>query len=286
VGKIDLHIHSTASDGSYSPEEVVRKSAALGLTIIALADHDSTNGIAPAQAAALDFPGLTVVPAVEINTDIDSGEAHVLGYFIDYKNGELQAELARLRNSRHERAQKMLAKLAKLGVNIEWQRVQELAGDGSIGRPHLAKAMLEKGYIASFPEAFEKYIGRHGPAYVERAKISPAEAVALILKSNGLPVLAHPLTVNDPESLILELKAAGLAGIEAYYSSYTAEETNRLVSLARQHDLITTAGTDFHGLGSAGEAMIGEVEVPEEVAERIITLTEQWQQGRYHEEAG
>jgi predicted metal-dependent phosphoesterase TrpH len=285
VGKIDLHIHSTASDGSYSPEEVVRKSASLGLTIIALTDHDSTDGIAPAQAAALAFPGLTVVPAVEINTDVATGEAHVLGYFIDYESGELQAELSRLRNSRHGRAQKMLAKLANLGIHVEWQRVQELAGDGSIGRPHLAKAMLEKGYIASFPEAFDKYIGRYGPAYVERAKISPAEAVALILRCNGLPVLAHPLTVNDPESLILELKAAGLAGIEAYYNSYTAEETDRLVSLARQHDLITTAGTDFHGLGSAGEAMIGEVEVPEEVAERIITLTEQWRQGRHYEEA-
>ncbi|HEY79156.1 MAG TPA: PHP domain-containing protein [Dehalococcoidia bacterium] len=285
VGKIDLHIHSTASDGSYSPEEVVRKSAALGLTIIALADHDSTDGIAPAMAAALDFPRLTVVPAVEINTDVATGEAHVLGYFIDYKNGELQATLATLRHSRLERAQKMLAKLANLGIHIEWQRVQELAGDGSVGRPHLAKAMLEKGYIASFTEAFDKYIGRYGPAYVERAKISPAEAVALVLRCNGLPVLAHPLTVNDPESLISELKAAGLAGIEAYYNSYTAEEADRLVSLARKHDLITTAGTDFHGLGSAGEAMIGDIEVPEEVAERIITLTEQWQQGRRYEEA-
>jgi predicted metal-dependent phosphoesterase TrpH len=285
VGKIDLHIHSTVSDGSYSPEEIVRKSAALGLIIIALADHDSTAGIAPAQAAALAFPGLTVIPAVEINTDVATGEAHVLGYFIDYENEELQAELARLRHSRHERAQKMLAKLAKLGVHIEWQRVQELAGDGSIGRPHLAKAMLEKGYIASFPEAFDKYIGRHGPAYVERAKISPAEAVALVLRCNGLPVLAHPLTVDDPESLISELKAAGLVGIEAYYNSYTAEEADRLVSLARQHDLITTAGTDFHGLGSASEAMIGDAEVPEEVAERIITLAEQWRQGRRYKEA-
>ncbi len=285
MGKIDLHIHSTASDGSYSPEEVVRKSASLRLTIIALTDHDSTDGIAPAQAAALTFPGLTVIPGVEINTDVATGEAHVLGYFIDYENGDLQTELARLRNSRLERAQGMLAKLADLGIHIEWQRVQELAGDGSIGRPHLAKALLEKGYIASFPEAFDRYIGRHGPAYVERAKIEPSEAVTLILRCNGLPVLAHPLTVKDPESLILELKAAGLAGIEAYYNSYTAEETDHLVNLARNHGLITTAGTDFHGLGSAGEAMIGDVEVPNEVAERIITLTEQWRQGHHYEEA-
>jgi predicted metal-dependent phosphoesterase TrpH len=285
VSKIDLHIHSTVSDGRYSPEEIVRKAAALGLTFIALADHDSTDGIASAQAAALDFPELTVIPGVEINTDVPDGEAHVLGYFIDYEDGELQATLARLRNSRYGRAQKMLAKLADLGIHIEWQRVQELAGSGSIGRPHLAQAMLEKGYIASFSEAFTRYIGRDGPAYVERTKITPAEAVALILKCQGLPVLAHPLTVNDPETLVAELKAAGLVGLEAYYNSYNASETSRLVSLARKHDLITTAGSDFHGLDSSGETMIGDVEVPQDVVERLNTLVEQWQSSQYFKEA-
>jgi predicted metal-dependent phosphoesterase TrpH len=285
VSKIDLHIHSTASDGRYSPEEVVRKAAALGLTIIALADHDSTDGIASAQAAALDFPELTVIPGVEINTDVPDGEAHVLGYFIDHENDELQAVLARLRNSRQERAQKMLAKMADLGIHIEWQRVQELAGSGSIGRPHLAKAMLEKGYITSFNEAFTRYIGRNGPAYVERTKITPAEAVALVLRSKGLPVLAHPLTVNDPEALVAELKAAGLVGLEAYYNNYTASETSRLVSLARKHDLITTTGSDFHGLDSSGETMIGDVEVPQDVVKRLTALVEQWQPSQHFKEA-
>lgn len=285
MSKIDLHIHSTASDGRHSPEEVVRKAAALGLTIIALADHDSTDGIASAQAAALDFPELTVIPGVEINTDVPDGEAHVLGYFIDHENDELQAVLARLRNSRQERAQKMLAKMADLGIHIEWQRVQELAGSGSIGRPHLAKALLEKGYITSFNEAFTRYIGRNGPAYVERTKITPAEAVALVLRSKGLPVLAHPLTVNDPEALVAELKAAGLVGLEAYYNNYTASETSQLVSLAHKHDLITTTGSDFHGLDSSGETMIGDIEVPQDVAKRLTALVEQWQPSQHFKEA-
>ncbi len=275
MSKVDLHIHSTASDGRFSPEEVVAKSAQLGMTLIALADHDSTDGIAPALAAARAFPGLTVVPAVEINTDGPSGEAHVLGYFIDSENSELQAALSRLRHSRRERAQRMIAKLASLGINIDWQRVQELAGSGSTGRPHLAQALLEKGYIPSIKEAFTRYIGQGGPAYVERAKITPAEAVALVLKAGGLPVLAHPLTVSDPEAIIAGLKPAGLAGIEAYYKDYTADQTSRLASLADSYNLITTVGSDYHGLDESSETIIGGVAVPVEVAERLITLVEQ-----------
>ncbi len=218
MSKVDLHIHSTASDGRLTPAEIVNKSAELGLTIIAIADHDSLDGIAPALVAAKAFPWLRVIPCVEISTDVPGGEVHVLGYFIDYTDHELEASLARMRNSRQGRALGMIAKLEKLGMPIDWERVQELAGGGSIGRPHIAQAMLEKGYIASLKEAFTKYIGRDGPAYVEREKLTPAEAVQLVLQANGLPVLAHPFTINDPETMIIELKAAGLVGIEAYYN--------------------------------------------------------------------
>ena len=219
MSKIDLHIHSTASDGRLSPAEIVRQSMEHGLTIIAVADHDTVDGIVPALVAAKAFPGLKVIPAVEINTDVPYGEAHLLGYFIDYTNHELRDALQKLRNSRRKRAQGMIDKLGDLGIHIEWQRVQEIAGGSSIGRPHIAQAMLEKGYITSFKEAFTKYISRDGPAYVEREKITPVGAVELILRANGLPVLAHPFTINDPEMMIIELKAAGLVGIEAYYNS-------------------------------------------------------------------
>ena len=275
MSKIDLHIHSTASDGRLSPMEIVRKSVEHGLTVIAVVDHDTVDGIAPALVAAKAFPGLKVIPAVEINTDVPYGEAHILGYFIDYTNHELRDALERLRNSRRRRAQGMIDKLGDLGIHIEWQRVQEIAGDSSIGRPHIAQAMLEKGYITSFKEAFTKYISRDGPAYVEREKIIPVGAVELILRANGLPVLAHPFTINDPEAMVAELKAAGLVGIEAYYDNYTADEVNGLVNLADRHNLIVTGGSDYHGLDDSNETMIGGADVPMESAERLIALAEQ-----------
>jgi predicted metal-dependent phosphoesterase TrpH len=271
---IDLHIHSTASDGKLSPEAVVGKAAELGLTIIALTDHDSVDGIPPALAAARAFPGLRVIPGVEISTEMPYGQIHVLGYFIDYTSKELKSALESFRSSRQIRARRMIAKLHDLGIDIDWQRVQEIAGDGSIGRPHIAQVMLEKDYITSFTEAFDKYIGQGGPAYVERDKMTPVEAVELIIKSKGLPVLAHPFTVTDPEAMVIELIAAGLIGIEAYYKDYSADEIRSLVSVAKKYNLVATGGSDYHGLDDASEVMLGGVDVPLESAERLIALAD------------
>ena len=157
------------------------------------------NGIVPALRAAGEFPGLRVIPGVEISTYAPRGEVHVLGYFIDYTSQELKVRLKRMRNGRRERAQRMIAKLKDLDLPISWQRVQEIAGTGSIGRPHIAQAMLEKGYVASLSEVFDKYLGRGGLGYVEWQKIAPAEAVELILRASGLPVLAHPSTADNTE---------------------------------------------------------------------------------------
>jgi len=274
VSKIDLHLHSTASDGRFSPEEIVRKSAEQGLTVIALADHDSVDGVAPALAAARVFSGLKVIPGVEISTYVPRGEVHILGYFIDYTSEELRVRLERMRDSRRDRAQRMIAKLGDLGIHIEWERVQEIAGTGSMGRPHIAQALLEKGYVDSVSQAFAKYLGRDGLAYVEWVKMIPVEVVELILRANGLPVLAHPLTVDNLETVVTELKAAGLVGIEAYYKEYTADEVNGLVGLADRNHLITTGGSDYHGLEADTETMIGGAEVPIEAAERLIALAE------------
>jgi len=275
VSKVDLHLHSTASDGRFSPEEIVRKSAEQGLTVIALADHDTVDGVAPALAAAKAFPGLKVIPAVEISTYAPRGEVHILGYFIDYTSQELKVRLKRMRSGRRERAQRMIAKLKDLDLPISWQRVQEIAGTGSIGRPHIAQAMLEKGYVASLGEVFTEYLGRGGPAYVEWQKIAPAEAVELILRADGLPVLAHPSTADNLETLVTELKAAGLVGIEAYYNSYTANDVAELIALADKHQLIVTGGSDFHGLPANPETTIGGVDVPLKAADRLIALAEQ-----------
>jgi predicted metal-dependent phosphoesterase TrpH len=274
VGRADLHIHSTASDGKLAPADIIREAAERGLTFIALTDHDSVNGIAPAQAAAQAFPQLKVIPGVEISTDIPQGEVHILGYFIDYTDHKLKAALDRFKNSRLKRAQKMVAKLEALGIHIDWQRVEEIASGSSIGRPHIAQAMLEKGYISSMKQAFTEYLGHNRPAYAEREKMTPAEAVALILDAKGLPVLAHPLTFTDPEAMIIELKAAGLVGIEAYYNGYAIEEINMLVRLADKHKLITTGGSDYHGL-DATETTIGDVDLPIESVAQLIALAKQ-----------
>jgi predicted metal-dependent phosphoesterase TrpH len=269
VGQADLHIHSTASDGRLTPAEVVKEAAGRGLKFIALADHDTIDGIAEALAAAKSFPGLKVIPGVEISTDIPQGEAHVLGYFIDYASRELGGELDRFRNSRLGRAQGMVAKLDKLGIHLDWARVQQIAGSSVMGRPHIARAMLEKGYIDSFKQAFADYIGHDGPAYVEREKLTPAEAVALIIKARGLAVLAHPFTINEPEAMIIELKAAGLAGIEAYYDGYSDEKVSRLVAIAQKNNLIATGGSDYHGLDSS-ETAIGGIDLPLASVEKLI----------------
>jgi predicted metal-dependent phosphoesterase TrpH len=275
VSKVDLHIHSTTSDGQLNPADIVLKAAELGLTIIAITDHDTVDGIAPALIAAQAFPELHIIPGVEISTDVPNGEVHLLGYFLNHTDPELEATLSRFRGSRVDRAQKMLTKLEAFGLHVEWQRVQEIAGSGSIGRPHIAQAMLEKGYIASLKEAFVKYIGRGSPAYVEREKMTPIEAVELVLRANGLPVLAHPLTTDVREMTVVELRAAGLVGIEAYYNGYTVDEINGLLNLAIRYDLITTGGSDYHGVDTNTETMIGGADVPMECAIRLIDLAEQ-----------
>ena len=274
MSKVDLHIHSTASDGRHSPQEIVRKAAGLGLEVIALADHDSVDGIAPALEEARKLNRLQFIPAVEVSTDVPSGEVHILGYFIDYTSEELAAALEQFRYSREGRAQGMVAKLAELGIHISWERVREIAGDGAIGRPHIAQAMLEKGHIGSIKEAFDKYIARDGPAYVERDKMTPEEAVRLILRNRGLPVMAHPSTAPEPEAMIVELKAAGMVGIEAYYNNYMNEEIGNLIALAKDHGLIITGGSDYHGLDESNETLMGGVEVPMEAVNRLIARAE------------
>ncbi|MBN1692826.1 MAG: PHP domain-containing protein [Dehalococcoidales bacterium] len=269
---VDLHIHTTASDGKYSPDVIVARAAETGLKYISITDHDTIDGITPAIKAAKSYPGLTLIPGVEISTDLADGEAHILGYFIDYASPDFQKELEKFRDSRLGRGQRMVAKLNELGIKIDWSRVQAIAGDGAIGRPHVAQAMLEKGYVKTFEEAFDKYIGHGGPAYVEREKMTPQEAVALIISAGGIPVLAHPFTVKDSEAMAAALKEAGLIGIEAYYKDNTPEQTAATLELAEKYSLIATGGTDYHGIDESKEVMIGGVEVPLEAAERLIAM--------------
>jgi len=275
AGGIDLHMHTTASDGRYSPGEIVAKAAALGLSAIAICDHDTVGGLAEAIQAAEQFPQLKVIPGIEVSTHAPGDEVHMLGYFIDYTDPEFLQVLDGLRNSRLERARSMVKKLNELGVDIEWQRVQELAGDASVGRPHIAQAMIEKGCIPEFKEAFDRYIGLGGPAYVERHKITPAEAAGLILKVKGLPVLAHPLTIKEPEAMIASLKEAGLVGMEVYYNNFTPAQRQYLAGLADKYGLIATGGSDYHGIDDAKETMIGAAGTPAACLDNLTALAQQ-----------
>jgi len=272
MSRIDLHIHTTASDGTFTPGEIIRLAAGRGMEYVAVTDHDTVGGVAEAMTAAAKFPGLTCLPGLEINTDVESGEAHVLGYFLDYYDPGLNVRLERLRDSRVGRAQRIIEKLAALDIDIAWERVKELAGSGSIGRPHIAQALLEKDYIQTFNEAFDRYIGHGGAAYVARAKISPVEAVTIITAARGLPVLAHPFTVGDAAAMVKELVPAGLCGLEVYYGGYSADQVATLRRLCREYGLIATGGSDYHGIASRREPEIGDVDVPPSVIEGLFNL--------------
>ena len=274
--RADLHLHTTASDGRLTPIEIVRLARRQGIEVIAITDHDSVEGVAAALAEARSFVFPLVIPGVEISTEVPHGEVHILGYFVDHTDPKLNETLKKLRCSRRGRAQRMVARLRDLGINIEWERVQELAGDASIGRPHIAQAMLERGYIGSIKEAFVKYIGRYGPAYVEREKMTPVEVVELVIRAHGLPVLAHPADIEGLETFLLELERAGLIGIEAYYDGYTPDIVQRLVAIAEGHGLIPCGGSDYHGLGSEKETMLGDIDIPAESVEHLISLAKQY----------
>ena len=272
TSRADLHLHTTASDGRHTPAEIVSKAAALGLEVIAISDHDTVDGVAPALAAAQAYPSLRVIPAVELSTDVPRGEVHMLGYFVDHTDPGFIARLAHMRDSREQRARRMVEKLNRLGLRISFERVKEIAGSGAMGRPHVAQALLEKGYVASFQDAFRRYIGAGGKAYVGREKLTPAEAVELVLKAGGLPVLAHPLTSGAVEETIIELKAVGLVGMEVYYAGYSDEEITPLAGLANKHGLIATGGTDYHGIAENNETMIGGIDVPPEAVTQLLAV--------------
>jgi predicted metal-dependent phosphoesterase TrpH len=267
--RVDLHCHSIASDGGLTPEELVARAANLGLEVLAITDHDTTEAI-PAALAEGQRWGITVVPGVEISAISGQEEIHLLGYYIDQEHPELQALLTRTREARWERAQKMLARLAKLGLPVEWGRVIEISGgSGSIGRPHVAATLLEAGHVSTYEEAFDLWIGRGCPAYVERYKLTPEEAIRLVAKSGGLAVLAHPYIYSrtgeyrkglDLKYWLPRLREAGLVGLEVYYPNYPRRAIRNLLALAIQHGLLITGGSDFHG-GMLGNGL-GSVSVP------------------------
>ncbi len=270
--KIDLHTHSTASDGLLSPSELIKQACEAGLTLIALTDHDTTNGLEEASAAGR-ASGVEVIPGIEVNTDIAGAEVHVLGYFLEYRQPAFQHTLQTLRDMRVTRAQRMVAKLQALGMRVSWERVRELAA-GTVGRPHVAAALVEGGYAASVADAFDRYLNRSAPAYVPRYKLAPLDAIRLINSVHGLPVLAHPAGLPDLEALLPPLCEAGLAGLEVYYGEYSVDTVNWLRKLADTYYLIPTGGSDYHGPG-IHPTPLGARDVPPESVTQLRHLAQE-----------
>lgn len=271
--KIDLHVHSTESDGTLTPTELAAEAKKAGLAAFALTDHDTVNGVAEAASAAAEY-GIELIPGVELSTEYKEKEVHVVGLFLDTKNPLLLEHLARFRDSRDNRNQKMYQKLQEEGFDITEEALREMFPDSVLTRAHIARYLLEKGYIKSMSVAFEKYIGDGCRCCVPREKITPQEGVELIHAAGGKAILAHPILYHMSDArlkeLITDCKKAGMEGIEAIYSTYQPGDERYIRKLAQEFDLKISGGSDFHGsnkpLIQLGSGM-GHMYVPYEVLE-------------------
>ncbi len=247
---IDLHVHSSCSDGTMTPAELVSYACKKKLTAIALTDHDTIDGL-PELFRAAEGTGLEVISGIEFSTQFRGRDVHVVGLDFDYQMPQFATELVRFQNSRDTRNEKMIGLLREHGIDITWDDMVREYPDAVWTRAHFGKFLLEHGYVKEISEAFSKYLGDDAPCFIPREKVTPVQAVELILLGGGIPVLAHPMLYNldddAMEELILEMKAAGLIGIEAFYSTYSHKEEKHVKKLAEKHGLLLSGGSDFHG---------------------------------------
>jgi hypothetical protein len=279
-GRIDLHLHTTISDGSLSPRKLVEEAAAQGVAMLAVTDHDTVDGVAEAVAAGRER-GVTVIPGVELAVDSASRDIHLLGYFLRWEEEGLRGSLAHLREEREVRNAQILAKLRELRVPVDPVRVREISGSGSVGRPHVAVAMVEAGHVASQSEAFWRYLGRGKPAFVPRFRLRPEEACRMIAAAGGIPVLAHAAKVGS-FGAIQEVLASGVEGLEVFHTDHSASDSEWLLALAQERSLLVTGGTDSHGPRSERPTLIGSVEIPDWVGEAFLARAPQW----WHDRCG
>ncbi len=267
----DLHIHTYYSDGTSSPQEVAQEAVDAGLSCIAITDHDTVDGVLPTRQAAKDL-GLEVISGVELSCEINNKDIHILGYCIDESHPALVDTLEKAQKGRLDRIKKMIAKLKELGVdNIEFTEVRNLARSNSVGRPHLALKLKEKGWVSDIPQAFDKYLAEGRPAHVPKYKQSPAEAIGLIRRAGGVAVLAHPM-VNNRDELIRHFVDDGLQGLEVYYPNCPPVTTEYYAKLAKKYKLIMTGGSDAHGKAKSN-TYIGKARIPYELVDELKSLS-------------
>lgn len=252
--RIDLHLHTAASDGLLEPVALVQAVRTAQVQVFSVTDHDTVDGLDEASHAA-DVAGLTLVPGVELSAYWGAVEFHILGYFIDPANAALGAFLRGTRGARHARLHAMLGRLHAMGMGVPATDVLARARNGNVGRPHLARTLVERGYVGSTEEAFDRYLGTDKPAYVPRPDVSVQDAIGVIRKAGGIASLAHPGLHNRDEA-IPHLMAAGLAAIEVYHPKHAFGRAGRYRRLARRHDLLVTGGSDFHGAGQGDHASV------------------------------
>ena len=273
MGKVDLHVHTTASDGMHRPAEVVRMAERERLAGLAITDHDTVAGVEEAMREG-EAAGIVVVPGVEISTVSDGKDVHVLGYDVDWQDPVFLRRLHSIRDVREKRNAMIIERLRELGVPVTMAEVKQIAErshpDGTIGRPHIAEAMLRKGYVSSISEAFDRYLGRTGTAYVNPPRISPEEAIDWIHDAGGVAVLAHPALIGD-DALVRRLIDCGFDGIEAFHADHTHEDEAMYAEAAVRRGLIVTAGSDFHGArgGERFHAPLGAKTIGIGVLERL-----------------
>jgi 3',5'-nucleoside bisphosphate phosphatase len=265
-GGVDLHLHSTCSDGSSTPEEVVARAAGLGLSVISLTDHDSVSGVEAAQAAG-DAAGVKVVSGSELSAKFNDQDFHILGYFLDRENEQLIEALAMYRDERRNRAERIIKRLNRLGVKVVFEQVLAKADGASIGRPHIADVLVEEGFCFSPNEAFHKYLGYGKAAYEEKYVMAPSEAVEVIHQAGGIAVIAHP-GLYRADQMLPGLVEQGVDGIEVWHIKHRAEENRRYSAFADEHGLLKSGGSDCHGDGR-GDAIMGKVDIPLSVYEAL-----------------
>jgi hypothetical protein len=269
MGGVDLHTHTTASDGTYAPAELVREAVRRGVRVLAVTDHDSVDAVGPAKEAAREHPPLEIVAGIEINTEDPGGEVHVLGYFVDHAAGWLHDLLREFREERAGRVHRIADRLAALGHPIDPGEVLALVREGSAGRPHVAQVMVRRGYVATVKEAFDRFLGAGRPAYVPHRKVTPRQACEIVRRASGLAVVAHPGFHPAPEEMIRGLAASGLVdGVECYYAEHSPEQTAQFLGLCRRLDLVPTGGSDFHG-PRVRAGTLGQPPVPWEAWEAL-----------------
>lgn len=262
----DLHLHTIFSDGTYTPLELVYECEKTGLAAIAIVDHDTVDAIEPTIEIA-KTKDIEVLSGIELSAEYNGLEVHILGYLIDCKNPILKERLNNLRKIRIERIYKIIGKLKDIGISLEPQTVFDIAKSGTVGRLHIARALVKEGRVSSIVEAFQKYIGDKCPAFVLGFRFSPKEAIRLIREVGGIPVLAHPYSLNNND-LIIEFIKYGLMGLEVYYPEHSQSMVNFYLSLAEKYDLLVTGGSDCHGTVKP-EVKVGCVKIPYELVERL-----------------